>query len=384
MLTIVWQLLTLVGVLVALIAVLTAAVDKLLTKKERVRIRQRATTASVALEKAEPFAVVKGPLRLFSTTLDVVYTSKILSWRGFLRASAINTILCVAALLIVGVVTGKPLGVETAPWTVFDQTLQAIEQTQAVYQNAYPEQVAELNRWFATALSFKTPAYKSAYIFGFIAFIIVLSWALEFVCLAVARALVREMIEVRTPLALTALHTFNFLFVAVAACVALCIAVVAGAPIIWPVVSILYKLSIVSIGVAVALWIIAIFCLVVFSPVWIRVVVAVAALPSVVLLISTLIALLLVPFRRRIHLGVSWLLERIRSNEKAVIASGLTIFFVCLVGIAAFLTYLPSALKPMLSNPLSGVSMPPPSPSATPIPTASPSPSPTPTPFKQQ
>jgi hypothetical protein len=85
----------------------------------------------------------------------------------------------------------------------------------------------------------------------------------------------------------------------------------------------------------------AIWCAVWFSPIWIRVFAIVAAMPSVLLLLVTVVAFLLSPWRSAVHRQVSRLLDKIALREKAVVAIGVTM----LTGLIVLLSYIPTFFR---------------------------------------
>jgi hypothetical protein len=91
--------------------------------------------------------------------------------------------------------------------------------------------------------------------------------------------------------------------------------------------------------------VVGVFCALWFSPVWIRILVVVAALPSIVLVLASILALILTPFRRRLHKFVTFLLDRISLREKAAVAVAFAALFTTLIGIVALLTALPTLVR---------------------------------------
>jgi hypothetical protein len=73
--------------------------------------------------------------------------------------------------------------------------------------------------------------------------------------------------------------------------------------------------------------------------------VVVAALPSIVLVLASILALILTPFRRRLHKFVTFLLDRISLREKAAVAVAFAALFTTLIGIVALLTALPTLVR---------------------------------------
>ena len=115
-----FQLLTALGVIVGLVWALTAGTVGVLDDSHKSSIREQVTKTWINIQEAGPFGTIKAQLLLFSTVVDATYGKKIFSWRGFWRSCVINGILVICSLLVTGAYVGKPLGIETSPWEIFD------------------------------------------------------------------------------------------------------------------------------------------------------------------------------------------------------------------------------------------------------------------------
>jgi hypothetical protein len=260
----------------------------------------------------------------------------------------LSTSLLATALLLTGAVVHLPFGIKTPPWKAFGDTLDAVNQTcenPTTFQNETPDQREFARRLCSTIVSYNTPGYKVLYTVLFIVLIILLNWLMDFVCLAVSRTLLRDMIEVRSVVSLFALHTMNFILVAIAGTTCLTLALVAATPFTWGIVALLGLIWQISKFLTMCFVVPALWCAIWFSPIWIRVLAVVAALPSVLLFLVTIIALLLMPWRARVHRAVSFLLDKIALREKAVVALGVTAGIVVLTLLTVILTFVPSLFQ---------------------------------------
>jgi len=339
-----WQVLGLAGAIWAF----TAGILYLFEDASKRAIREQTTAAWIRFTQTDPLTIVRVPFTLFSVFLDAVYGDKIFSWRALWRSCLVSTILLVAVLLLTGLVVHIPFGIANSPWKAFGDTLDVVSQTCAnptIVQNETVEQREFARQLCSTIASYNTPGCRLLYTVLFIVLIIVLNWLMDFVCLGISRILLRDMIEVRSFVSLFALHTMNFILVAVAGTTCLTLAVVAATPWTWGIVALLGFVSQGSKFLAMCLVVPALWCAIWFSPIWIRILAVVAALPSILLFLVTIIALLLMPWRARVHRSVSYLLDKIALREKAVVALGVTAGVVILTILVVILTFIPSMFQ---------------------------------------
>lgn len=323
------------------IGITTGAISYFLDEKSKKSIRERTTAVWMKFEESDSLIVVKAPLTFLAALLDSLYGERAFSWKGFWRCCFVSTTLALTALLLTGAFMHKPFGMNMPPWKAFDETLTAVRlvsENPKSFETATPEQQEVFRRLCSTVLSYHTPGYKWLYVTLFVVLVSVLNWFMDFACLVISRRLLRDMIEATSFVTLFALHTVNFIFVAIAGTICLSSVVIAATPFTWAILGFLGLLVATSKFFAGCLVVPAIWCAIWFSPIWVRVFAVVAALPSVLLLLVTLVAFVLSPWRNALHRRISRLLDKIALREKAVVAIGVVI----VVGIVVLLSYTPT------------------------------------------
>jgi hypothetical protein len=241
-------------------------------------------------------------------------------------------------LFLLGAFVGKPFGVETPPWKSFDVTFAAIEslpQHQPV--GATAEQKASTQRLVNILKPYNQPKYRLLYTACFFLFVAGLNCITDFLCLGITRKILREMLSATSFTSLLALHTLNFFSSACVYTSCLSFVCVAAVPSFWGIVAVLILLFVVNKFVGICLIASAIFAALWFGPPWITTFAVNAALPSAALLVLSIFALVMYPFRVRIHAAVGWILDKAALREKLVIAIGVAFLTLIIAGLSKVL-----------------------------------------------
>jgi hypothetical protein len=305
---ILWEIATLLAVL----AGVTKFLDLWVRPVEKSRLQARINGLSAALNQSDALVVIKAPLQMASIILERIYGSRLLSWKGFWRATVLSIALMLFGLSVSGIASGVPFGIHEPPWSIFNQTFDSIEQVakeQAKKKTDKPEADEKVRRWYAKALEFRTLRAKTIYSIAFFALVIASAVLSNFACVALSRKTLHDMEHARTLFTLFSLSLINFLFSFLL--YAVCISVICTASIpfllIVPLLLILCALYwswLLAVSITLPLVVAALK----FSPQWMKIVSVVATLPGILVLLASLIALIAFPFRRVIQrLIVEWL-----------------------------------------------------------------------------
>ena len=306
-------------------------------------IREQTTAVWMRFAETDPLIVVRAPLTFVDSVLNALYGIKLFSWRGLWRSFVASTSLLFAALLLTGLFVHKPLGLDS-PSQTLSETFDAVSQipkNPASFQHLTPDQQASTRRLISTILSYNTSQYKLLYGVMIVVLTVALNWLIAFVCLAICRRLIREMIGARSVVSLFALHTLNFILMVVVCTTCLSVILIAATPFAWAILALLVLIFAVSKFVGMSLIVPALWCAIWFSPVWIRVVAVIATLPSVLLFVFTIIALLLNPWRVQIHRSVLFVLDKFALREKAVVAMAVALCIAVISIVAGVFNFSP-------------------------------------------
>ncbi len=317
---ILWEIVTLLAVLAAV----TKLLDLWLRPIEKSRLRRRINGLSSALKQSDALVVIKSPLQMASIVLERIYGPRLVSWKAFRRATVLSIALMLFGLTVSGIASGVPFGIQEPPWATFNQTFDAIEQMakeQAKRKTDKPQVDETLRRWYGKALEFRTVRSQAIYSITFFALLTGSAVVVNFLCVALGRKTLRDMAQATTVFTLFSLSLINFLFSFLLYAVCISITCIASLPFLWVVPPLLILCA---INVSWLLTVSIAFPLVVtalkLSPQWMEIVSVVATLPGILVLLSSLIALIAFPFRRVIRrLIVEWL-SRAAASDKGVLA----------------------------------------------------------------
>jgi len=313
------EIVTLLGV----IGAVTKLLDVWLRPIEKTRLRRRIKNLSFALKQSDPLVVIKSPLQMASIVLERIYGQRLLSWKAFWRATVFSMALMLFGLAVSGIVSGVPFGIREPPWSIFNQTFESIEQVakeQAKKKTDKPEVDERLRRWYAKLLEFRTSRSQTIYSIAFFALVIVSAILSNFICVALSRKTLCDMVHATTLFTLFSLSLINFLFSFLLYVVCISIICIAYLPFLWIVPALLILCAIfVSWLLAVSITFPLIVAALKFSPQWIEIVSVVATLPGILVLLASSIPLAMFPFRRVIRRVIIELLSRAAESNKGVL-----------------------------------------------------------------
>jgi hypothetical protein len=322
-----------------LVAIPTAAVNYWLGEGKKAAIREKITIAWINVVATDALTFTKMPFRLLSKAVDRIYGKKLFSWKSFWRVSVFGTCMLLASLALFGISTRKPLfGIETPPWESFNVTFQAIEQSaqnEQLWKDEKPEDRESRIRLIEKLRAYNTSTYKVGYSLAFFALVLGLNCLMYFFCFGIARKVLRATHEASSFVTFFSLLTLNVLVSTIAYTLCLSIVCVAAAPILWTIAGLLLLVFFASKLTGILLMFPAILCVLWLSPGWIRLFAVNAALPSILLIGVSLVALLVFPVRTHVQRMLGGLLHKLASRDYAVIA----IVILGLSGIVAWLTH---------------------------------------------
>lgn len=363
-------------------------VDFWLGKNAKVNLKNRTEQIKDRIEGGDAILVVQIPLRAVSRFFDKIYGERIFSWCALWRSSLVSTLVLISALAAVGIIKGKPFGIDILPWQTFrlyfdvlekgtktpefeklmrpyltaPKTFEDMERSKRATE--VPPQVRTIRKavvvpqvtgstgglaaapsptpyvpatreaaqkvqsvalsvedWIKLVESYDTTFLCNLYSAAFFILVPLLNCFLDFVCIAVARKIVREMIVARTFTALFALMTLNVVILtAVYILCLMCICflsypfgaiVTVGLLVLGYMVNAAFALTMLVPCVLAALW---------FGPVWIKVASINAALSTLLLSMTSLGSLALFPVRTKVHRFLVHTLSLACEHEKGVLA----------------------------------------------------------------
>jgi hypothetical protein len=223
-------------ILFAVLAAATKFFDLWLRSIEKSRLQRRINDLSSALEQSDPLVIIKAPLQMASIVLERFYGPRPFSWKAFWRATVLSVALILFGLIVSGIASGVPFGIDEPPWSTFNQTFDAIEQVakeQAKKKTDKPEMDESLRRWYAKALEFRTLRAQTIYSVAFFPLVIAFAVSSNFICVALARKTLRDMAHATTLFTLFSLSLINFLFSFFLYAVCISIICTASLPFLW-------------------------------------------------------------------------------------------------------------------------------------------------------
>jgi hypothetical protein len=361
------------------------AIDFWLGKELKERMRERTVEAWVNFGSSDPLTVVQTPLRILSKCFDKICGEKILSFRALWRSSLVSICILISTLAVVGMFNGKPFGIDIFPWQTFDDYfgsadilvkspqakkllepyLTAPQQFEKRQQATSLKSIGSVTKasptppltgtttpnrssvpsptpwvpqskeqalkaaqiaqavldWTEKIATYDTPFDRILYSAAFFVIVPLLNILVDFVCISVARKIVREMIAAKSLTTLLALIVFNLCILTIVYLISLMFicfvayplgaAITGGLLVLGLYVNIPFALTLMIPCILTALW---------FGPAWIKVVSLNAALPTLLLSVISLFSLGLFEFRVKIHRLITHALDIACQHEKGVLA----------------------------------------------------------------
>jgi hypothetical protein len=298
---------------------LAKLVDSWLLPKEKHRIKERAIAVWFAFGGADPVSVIQTPLRFLAKVFDVMYGLRIVSWRAFCRSAIVSLMLLIAALGV----TGSSIAI---PGRNLDKTFEAIDEVLASdtvkkeWDKTENEEGKKLIlRWVDKIKAYHTSKNTALYNVSFFSLFLFLNSLMGFGSVVIARLTLRDMIQAKTLTTLLSLAIANSMVFLIVYSIFLTTICAAAMPLTWVVVWLVYLVFVyVSWSIAFALFIPGAIVALFFSPEWIKIAAVNAALPGLLVLLLSVFAVVVFPFRRWIHRSVLEILDRATLHDKGV------------------------------------------------------------------
>lgn len=254
--------------------------------------------------------VIKIPLYALNAFLTALMGEKRFSKKAICRSSALSIMMLIGCLGIGGFLTGTSLGITKSPWSAYDEKLQELHSLEGVKHNA--EALAILK-------SVQQPAWKWVYSSVLIFLIIIINVAADVLSLAAARRILADLLTTDSPVLLSgALLLGLSISLLVANAVVLILTVVTD-PGIMSATIISFLFSGQWRLLTYALWGASLFFAWYTSAVWIRAIAVSAALPGILLVLLSVLALILYPAKSQLSTVFRSTLQRALSHEKGPI-----------------------------------------------------------------
>jgi len=319
------------------VVALAKFVDSWLIPAEKQKFKERAIQVWYLFGTGDPVAVIQTPLRFLSKLFTVVYGQHIFSWQAFYRSTIASLLLLIAALGVTGRSVAIPAHNLDNTFALIDQVIasDAVKKEWSKKENEQGSKV--IIGWINKAKTYHTYTNNILYNVLFYFVFVVLNSLMGFASVVIARLTLRDMTQAKTLTTLGSLALANSLVFLGVYCIFLTIVCAAATPLTWIIVWLLFLIFVYwSWSIALSLLIPATIVALFFSPDWIRVAAANAALPGLLVLLLSVLAVILFPFKTSIHRIVLELIDRATVHEKGVFGF-LIIFF---SGLAVFISAL--------------------------------------------
>jgi hypothetical protein len=327
--------------LVAFAGAGAALADSLLRPSEKLRIHALIIRVSESINAPDPRVVIQTPLFLAIRLLQRLYGKDLFSLVAFRRASFFGGCLLGFALVLSGLRWGAPFSLDDLPWRTFDRTFAAVE-TLAVNtandKGLKPDVRALEQRVLTRVRKYKNPENRLMYSVLFFPLIAIAAALLNFLSISFARRALEEMALARNLISLFSLMLSTLFVSPLIYLMGISILCIIATPFSWLVVWALiacghYVSWLLALGLALPSVIVALF----FSAQWIKVLVSVIMLPSLLAIILSIGALVLFPFRGAIRWLLVEFFDRAVSSDKGFLAC-CALFFAVLGSLAVELT----------------------------------------------
>ena len=316
-----------VAAFLAVIVALGKMIDSWLVPYEKKTLKERTIAVWFHFGDSDPLIVVQTPLRVIAKVLDLIYGPAIFSWRAFGRSTLVSFLLLGASLSVTGIMMGVPFAFSTPPWETFEESFALIDK--GIGSDAFQKEWAKkenqagkelILKWVKNIKAYHTAQNRAFYNWMFFFFASLLNAIMDFGCLVVARLTLSDMIKARTVTTIASLALANgitFIFVYT---IFLTLVAAAAMPMTWAIIFVIYWIfRNISWAVGVCFLVPGSVAALVFSPPWIQVAAVNAAMPGLIVVFLSVLALCCFPIRRGIHDAIVKLLDRATMHEKGVL-----------------------------------------------------------------
>jgi hypothetical protein len=291
------------------------------------------------LSYASPTRVPQLPLRVLRKLLDLGLGERIFSLRAFIRISIVGNIVLISALGVAGIFSHQPFA-GVAPWKIYDSNGDIARGLLLRQPNDNLTKIPGALAFCQYFASSHGVIVRYGYGALFCALTFITNAILDFVSVAMARQMLRELERNRGYLTFIAALVFNIVIALIVASLAVSIVALLATPIFWPTLLMCIKLS--TINVLLFVTFLAIFNVLVWVLVGtaIKIEVIVAVLPTLIISFVLLWAVASSPSKRQIQAALSAILLRLADSGKSAfvwVAGILAAISMIIGGLACFL-----------------------------------------------
>ena len=322
-------------------------VDSWMVPREKLRLKERTIAVWFDFGSQDALSVIQTPLRFMAKILESIYGPSIFSWKALSRSTLVSFILLVASLGVTGIMTGEPFAIHSPPWKSFEDSFAMIDTTlnsdalKAQWKKEENKAGQKLILKAAERMKvYHTSQNKVLYNCFFVLFVLLLNSIMDFGCLVVARLTLLDMVRATTITTLASLALTNGIAFLIVYSTFLTGVAAAAMPLTWVIVWLLFWI-VKNIGWAIGVCFLvpAEVAAMVLSPSWIQVAAVNAAMPGLLVVFLSLLALSCFPFRRTIHNVILKLLDRATMHETGVLGFA-TIVAATMIVVISGLAYL--------------------------------------------
>lgn len=323
--------------LLGIAAGLLKLLDLWLRKDGKERLAELLLTGWFRSTESDSMSFVRAPLQWVKSLFDIILGPRIFSRRAMFRTTVIGAMLLSIALAISGAFTGVAFA-GALPWRLYENNI-----TYAKNGVAHTLGTSEFEQgqlaFDRAVIAHDGLLLKAAYMAVLLSGTVLANGLLDFVCIAIIRQLVREMMEAPGYMTLIAALIFDSFLAIVTTGVTVTFIAFLAVPIMLPILWRLLALAKVSVvATAVLLSLFGLFAWI-FGSSALKIVAVVAALPTLIVAGSLLWAVASFPFKRQLHSFVTGVLLRVAESGPAALGA-LALALTAIAGIVAALASL--------------------------------------------